>query len=113
MTKNANFKDLTPKRLLTPERLIPIFKKRDVARAILFGSEARGGETKKSDLDLLIVYKTQKRFFDRYDEFEEIYDVMKGRAVDLLIYTPEELASISHRPFIKGILAEGRTIYER
>jgi predicted nucleotidyltransferase len=100
--QNAKNKDLTP-----------IFRKRNVCKAILFGSAARGSDTRRSDLDLLIVQETTKRFFARFDEFDEIHEVMKGRAVDLLIYTPEELLSISCRPFIKRILAEGKTIYER
>lgn len=94
-------------------RLKPIFKKNNVDKAILFGSGARGTQTRKSDLDLLIVLKTDKRFFDRYEDFEEIRDLLKGGGhVDMLIYSPEELERISHRKFIQTILAEGRIVYE-
>jgi predicted nucleotidyltransferase len=92
--------------------LAPIFRQNKTIKAVLFGSASRGSLTKKSDLDLLIIMETQKRFFDRYDEFNEIYSLIKNRAVDLLIYTPEELKNISHRPFIKRILKEGKLIYE-
>lgn len=102
VVKNAKFKDLTP-----------VFKKMNVHKAVLFGSAARGTDTQKSDLDLMIVYETTKRFFNRFEEFDEIHDIVNGMAVDLLIYTPEELKAISHRPFIKRILKEGSTIYER
>lgn len=98
---------------LNLDRIRRILGEKKVHKAILFGSSARGMDTRKSDLDLLIVHDTSKRFFDRFDDFDEIYDVVKGRAVDLLIYTPEELQAISCRPFIKHILEEGRTIYER
>ena len=95
------------------ELLSPIFAKNSVEKVILFGSFSRGSETRKSDLDLMIVMETKKRFFDRYDAFEEVYRLMKGRVVDMLIYTPEELECISHRRFIKNILTEGKIIYER
>lgn len=94
------------------ELLTPIFQKRKVKKAILFGSYATGKETKKSDLDLMVIMDTSQRFFERYDQFDEIYSTFKGYAVDMLIYTPEELSNISHRPFIKDILQKGKIIYE-
>jgi predicted nucleotidyltransferase len=93
--------------------LAPVFERNGVNKVILFGSFARGSETRRSDLDLMIVMETKNRFFDRYDAFEEVHKLMKGRAIDMLIYTPEELEAISHRRFIKNILTEGKTIYER
>jgi len=93
-------------------RLKPIFNKNNVEKAIVFGSGARGTQTRKSDLDILIVLKTDKRFFDRYEDFEEIRNLLVGSSVDMLIYSPEELESISHRKFIKTILAEGEVVYE-
>ncbi len=92
--------------------LTPLFKKRNVEKAILFGSSVRGTMTKKSDLDLVIVLKTDRRFFDRYADFEEIHNLVKGYNVDMLIYSPDELERISHRKFIKTILSEGKVIYE-
>lgn len=94
------------------QRLKPLFKKNNVEKAIVFGSGARGTRTRKSDLDLLIVLVTDKRFFDRYEDFKEIPNLIKGSSVDMLIYSPEELVNISHRKFIKTILAEGKIIYE-
>lgn len=93
--------------------LSSIFERNKVLRAMVFGSAARETETRKSDLDLMIVMETEKRFFDRFEAFEGIFDSIKDRAVDLLIYTPEELDKISNRPFICTILREGKTIYER
>jgi predicted nucleotidyltransferase len=94
------------------EALSPVFKNSGAKKVVLFGSIARGSQTKKSDLDLMIIAKTDKRFFERYEQFEEIHDIIDDRAVDMLIYTTEELFRISHRPFIKQILSEGETIYE-
>lgn len=92
--------------------LIPVLVKNDVNKVIMFGSSARDSETKKSDIDLMIIMDTQKRFFDRYEQFEVINEIFRDRTVDLLIYSQDELNSISHRPFIKRILHEGLTIYE-
>ncbi len=94
------------------ETLRPFFLKRGVQKAVLFGSLATGKGSKKSDLDLMIVKETEKRFFDRFEEFAEIHELIKDRAIDLLIYTPEELQSISHRFFVKRILQEGKILYE-
>ena len=92
--------------------MAPIFRRNKVFKAVLFGSAASDTETKKSDIDLMIIMETDKRFFDRYDAFDEIAEIMRGSSVDLLIYTPQELENISHRPFIRKILLEGKTIYE-
>jgi len=94
------------------ELLSPLFARNGVIKAVLFGSLSRETETRKSDLDLIIIKDTPKRFFDRYEEFDRIYDLIKDRAVDMLVYTPEELQNISHRPFLRKILEEGVTIYE-
>ena len=93
--------------------MAPIFRRNEVFKAVLFGSAVRDTETKKSDIDLMIVMETNKRFFDRYDAFDEISEIVKGTPVDLLIYTPQELENISHRPFIRKILSEGKIIYEQ
>ena len=94
------------------EMLSPVFIENKVKKVILFGSFSRSSQTRRSDLDLMIITETNKRFFDRYEQFDEIHDLINDRAVDMLIYTDRELSSISHRPFIKRILSEGETIYE-
>lgn len=95
------------------EVLAPVFSRNRVQRALLFGSSARGTGTRHSDLDILIVLDSDQRFFDRYDSFDEIFDRLPNRAIDLLIYTPDELERIRHRPFIRDLLKEGKTIYEQ
>ena len=94
-------------------RLRPILAKHGVLRAIVFGSWARGEASRRSDLDLIVVQETDKRFLDRYDPLlREIAQAVPGRDVDLLIYTPQELVQVADRPFIARALREGRTIYE-
>lgn len=78
----------------------------------MFGSLARGESSLHSDLDLIVVMKTSKRFLERYDDLLVPIVSAVGRSVDLLVYTPEELEKVSHRPFIADALRHGVTIYE-
>jgi predicted nucleotidyltransferase len=95
------------------EKLQPLFKEHKIVKAILFGSLARGEMSRRSDVDLILIQETQKRFLDRYDDLLlELGQVVKDRAVDILIYTPQELEQIKDRPFIRQALKEGITLYE-
>ncbi len=95
------------------QHLRPIFERYGILKAIVFGSFARGEPTRRSDVDLLLVQDTGKRFLDRYDGIlGEITDAVHGRDVDLLIYTPDELCCMADRPFIRTVLSEGIVIYE-
>jgi uncharacterized protein len=95
-------------------QLLPVLKKHRIQKAIVFGSIARGDASPRSDLDLLLVQQTDKRFFDRYDGllYEIGSAIVPHRELDVLIYTPQELENIAHRQFIATILSEGKVIYE-
>jgi len=75
------------------------------------GSLARGEVTASSDLDLVAVQATDLPFLARLDSF---YAVVKPRvAVDILIYTPQEMETLRRdRAFIQRILEEARLVYE-
>jgi len=92
--------------------LLPVFMNSKARKAYLFGSISKGTQTRKSDVDLMIITETDKRFFDRYDDFESIQQILSDRSVDMLIYTSDEIVKISNRVFIKRILNEGEIIYE-
>ena len=83
-----------------------------ITRAIVFGSYARGKQTRRSDLDLVIVMDTAKRFLDRYDDVKDIHDLVPDVHVEMLIYTEDELRAIEHRPFVRQILREGVVVHE-
>ena len=80
-------------------------------QVIVFGSLASGNVTETSDLDLLIVKNTDKRFFDRIREVVKICDYDIG--VDFLVYTPMELAEAARsNPFVRDeILSKGKVVY--
>jgi len=95
------------------QALRPILQRYGVRRAILFGSMTRGDLSRHSDVDLIVIQETDKRFLDRYDGIlAEITTALERRTVDLLIYTPEELAAIADRPFVATALREGEVLYE-
>ena len=82
-----------------------------VRRVILFGSLARGESGAHSDLDLIVIQDTAKRFLDRLDEF---YRLLSPRvATDILVYTPGEWSALAtSRPLIRRAQREGRVVYE-
>ena len=94
-------------------RIRPIISEYGVERAILFGSFARGSASARSDIDLLLIVRTAKRFFDRYEGIlTALQSALRERDLDVLIYTPEELDAIAHRPFIARALREGVVVHE-
>ncbi len=95
------------------DKLIPLLQEKQVQKAIIFGSLARGTATRRSDIDLLLVVDTNKRWFKRFEDFLALYELFPKHQVELFIYTPEELERISRRPFIQTILREGVVLFER
>jgi predicted nucleotidyltransferase len=94
-------------------RCRPVFEKHGIQQAILFGSWAAGTQTRRSDIDMILVKNTRVRFFDRYEGIlEELGQALSGRDIEVLIYTPEELAGLSGRPFIEQALKAGKVVYE-
>ena len=83
-------------------------------RIILYGSYAGKRVKKNSDIDLLIIKDTNKRFIERVIEVERILS-NRVLPLDIVVYTPQEvrfLFSIGS-PFIEEILEKGRLIYMR
>ena len=68
-------------------KINPILIKNDVKRAAIFGSYARGENTKKSDVDILIEYKNDevKSLFDFIDLQSELEEKLHKK-VDLADY---------------------------
>ena len=81
-------------------------------RIVLFGSHAKGTADPESDVDLIIVYDTEKRFLDRLGELYTAWRL--PGAVEILAYTPTEFEDlIASRPFVRDIVASGTVLYER
>jgi len=95
------------------ERIVLSMQHHEVIKVVLFGSFARGTADDGSDIDLMIAADTNKRFLDRIDDLQDLYDVLPGTGLDILVYTPEELDNMTGNPFITSIMKEGITLYER
>lgn len=96
------------------KRYLPLLREHyHPERVLLFGSLARGVASDWSDIDLVIVKETEKRFLDRT---KEVMQLLKPRVgVDILVYTPAEFARLSQeRAFVRDEIAgKGEVLYER
>ena len=80
-------------------------------RAHVYGSVVRGEQDEASDVDLLLVRRTRAAFFDRIREVMPL--VRELGAVDLLIYTPEELQELVEdrgNDFLENVIAQGVSV---
>ena len=94
--------------------LEPVLREAGATKAIEFGSYALNTADEYSDLDLIIVAESDRRFLDRHEDFSGVNDVWR-RGLDLLIYTSAELEEMvaGQNPFIERTLEEGVVIYEK
>lgn len=78
---------------------------------MLFGSAARGDAGSASDLDRLVVRRDSRRPAARTDD---LYRRIGARvAIDLIVYTPEELAAAAmDSSFVRQLLCESEVPYE-
>ena len=92
--------------------IVATFKPFNPKKIILFGSISKKDFDEDSDVDLIIVYDTEKRFMDRLRELYSQWNIPK--AVDILAYTPTEFEMMSSNSFfVKDALTEGKIIYEK
>jgi|LGVC01.1.fsa_nt_gb predicted nucleotidyltransferase len=86
-------------------------------KIILFGSYATKTERTNSDIDLLIIKETNKRFVDRVIELVQLIRARFGfkYPVEPIIYTPEEWnrAEKINSSFIRLVLSKGVVLYEK
>jgi len=94
-------------------RVRSVLDKYQIQKAILFGSFATGRQSRRSDVDLILIQETSKPYFERFEGIlGDLYKAIKGRDIEVFIYTPGELERIAHRKFIQRALREGKVIYE-
>lgn len=92
--------------------LLPRLIDADTERILLFGSAARGDVGSASDLDVLVVRRDPRPHSERVDSLYR--RAQSTVALDLLVYTPEELALAERTSsFVRTALREGEVVYER
>jgi predicted nucleotidyltransferase len=81
-------------------------------KIILFGSLATGEVGEWSDLDLVVIKKTEKKFMDRLDDVARL--TRPQLAMDVVVYTPAEFERMceGRRFFREEIVAKGRVVYD-
>ena len=83
-------------------------------KIILFGSYSKDNVKKDSDIDILIIKDTDKRFFERQIEVEGML-TDRELPLDILVYTPDEVRMqfSTGNPLIEEIMEKGRLLYMR
>ena len=96
------------------QAVVTALKEWGVERIYLFGSRARGEEDELSDIDLVVLRRTEQPFLERLNELATLLP-KRGPAVDVLAYTPEEFDQMhrSGNALAETVLEEGLLLYER
>jgi predicted nucleotidyltransferase len=82
-----------------------------IERVSLFGSYARGRRDLGTDLDVLVIWETDKPFVER---LKALYSLVAAPVdLDLVCYTPAEFRALRDRPFLRQIAGEEILLYEK
>lgn len=93
------------------KRILPLIIEKGVEKVILIGSLSTGKTHSLSDIDIIIIKKTKKRFIDRLDEFYKA--IMPKVSLDILVYDPSEFKKMSkNNLFIQYAIEKGQILYE-
>jgi len=86
----------------------------DPEKIILFGSYAYGKPSKDSDLDILVIMRSN---LPRYKRSVPIYKALTGMLIpkDIIVYTPREVKEWDDvsQAFITTAVTRGKKIYEK
>ena len=90
-----------------------IIKEFDPEKIILFGSYAHGSPTLESDVDLLVIVKTNKSMLRLSAEIALSLD--HSFPLNIIVKTPEQIEKRIQNGdfFLENIMNHGRVLYER
>jgi predicted nucleotidyltransferase len=93
------------------ERAVELLSRVDgIRRVSVFGSVARGRRDLVTDLDLLVVWETERSYVERSAYLHSLLDL--GVDLDVLCYTPAEFEALKDGPFLRRILREEIVLHE-
>jgi predicted nucleotidyltransferase len=69
-----------------------------VESAWIFGSYGTAEFGRDSDVDVLLVARTERTFVERALDYSDVMDLVP--AMDLLVYTPEEFGKLTNDPTV-------------
>jgi predicted nucleotidyltransferase len=103
----------TPGGLSAIDRVVEGLMAYEPEKIILFGSAARGEADEYSDLDLIVIKASNKRFVERLVEVTAY--LPRDVAADVFVYTPQEIKAMieEENPFIEQALKDGIVLYEK
>lgn len=84
-------------------------------KIVLFGSRARGDHRPDSDIDLLVIQKSNvARHLRAVPIYEALVGVPTDVDIEVLVYTPAEVQDWSQvqQAFVTTALLEGKVLYE-
>src|SRR3989441_11338981 len=86
-----------------------LIREHEPEKLILFGSAAQGELHEWSDLDLVVIKRTDKPLLERIEEVLRLVRPKVG--LDVLVYTPEEMEGLvaDRRGFVFGGIIFQRT----
>ncbi len=87
------------------EKIIEVFRKFDIEKAVLFGSRARGDNRKNSDIDIAFYTENRDVFHFLKDEIDQIETIIK---IDLF-----DAMNLKKQALIDGIENDGIVIYRK
>jgi len=111
MGKGYLTKVLSPKREKVLKEIVEKLKPYQAEKIFLFGSYARNESDDLSDIDLVIIKKTEEDFFERIRTVLRLLDLKKG--IDVFVYTPLEFQNMQDQgnALIQTVLEEGILLY--
>ncbi|MDO8955601.1 MAG: nucleotidyltransferase domain-containing protein [Deltaproteobacteria bacterium] len=98
---------------LRVEQVLERLKNYKPEKIILFGSRAKKTFDPYSDIDLIIIKKTKKRFLDRVKDVIKI--INPDFAIDIFVYTPGEFNKMisEGNSFLEYAIKDGQVLYEK
>lgn len=95
-------------------KIVDRLKEYQPEKILLIGSYATGEADEYSDMDFVIIKKTDKAFLQRLVDVARIIGFDLGK-VDVFVYSPEEWERMLEweNPFAEAVLRKGVIVYEK
>ena len=97
------------------KRIVNSLRRYEPEKNILFGSLTKKEIDKYSDIDLVVIKESNKRFVERLVEVVEYLPKNNTIPTDIFVYTPQEFQEMQEdkNPFIEEVIKKGKIIYEK
>jgi len=94
------------------DQILAALRPYEPERIYLFGSAAFGEADALSDIDVVVIMRSELSFLDRLRQVGRSLPAEVG-GIDILVYTPDEFASMQREgnAFAEMVTEEGRLIY--